>query len=121
MVPCSLIWCDQDKQHFEQISQSVELENNFIDEVKFDHCHDLAAAHELINSSAKAVLIVSGQLGSQLLPQLQGGLKPIPNVTGVIVFCSNIQIHRSWAKNFPLVKMVTDDINQVLACSKQLI
>ena len=90
----------------------------FVQDVKLAHCSDLESAHQLINSSMRSVLIVSGQLGSLLLPQLQGGLKPVPGVMGVIVFCSNIQLHRSWAQNFSLVKMVTDDMNQVLACSK---
>ena len=70
-------------------------------------------AIQAINSSVKAVLIVSGKEGSIMIPKLCDGLKPILNLQSIIVFCGEDN-KKKFIKNLKkpyknMVKMVASD------------
>jgi hypothetical protein len=68
---------------------------------------------DLLNTTVKAVLIVSGRMGQVLLPKINH----MKNLLSVIVFCGNVQAHKAWANNFDKVKGVVIDFNQALILS----
>jgi tetratricopeptide (TPR) repeat protein len=51
-------------------------------------------------------VIVSGALGQKVIPIIH----PIPQVDSVFVFCDNMSWHQQWAKNWPKVKGVFNEI-----------
>jgi len=58
----------------------------------------------------KAVVIVSGRMGQILLPRINH----MQNISSVIVFCGNIDFHKTWANKFEKIKGVVSDFNKVL-------
>ncbi len=46
------------------------------------------------------VLIVSGQLGSQIVPLIYENSK----IWSIYVYCGNVDEHKKWANNYPKVK-----------------
>ena len=62
----SLIWCDMDKSSFVSTFDNQDIKNK-LREVNYVYCSDLEKCHKLIQSTVKAVIIVSGKLGFTLL------------------------------------------------------
>ncbi len=52
---------------------------------------------DLIDSTVRACLIVSGQMGSILLPKISQ-LSSKHSYYGAVVFCRNVEYHREWAQ-----------------------
>ena len=52
---------------------------------------------DLINSTVRASLIVSGQMGSILIPKISQ-LSSKHSYYGAVVFCENVEYHKSWAQ-----------------------
>ena len=55
----------------------------------------------------KALVIVSGRMGQILLPRINH----MQNILSVIVFCGNIDFHKTWANKFEKIKGVVSDFN----------
>ncbi len=52
---------------------------------------------DLIDSTVRACLIVSGQMGSILLPKISQ-LSSKHSYYGAVVFCGNVEYHKKWAQ-----------------------
>ncbi|CAF3583222.1 unnamed protein product [Rotaria sp. Silwood1] len=58
----------------------------------------------------KVVMIVSGSLGQQIIPEIQEW----PQLESVYVFCGNQSIHEKWARQIPKVRGVHTQIDPIL-------
>lgn len=116
---CSLIYCSKEAPNSENCQALRELETEN-DEVAFVHCADIERAHKMIKAAVHAVLVVSGELGLSLLPQLCGGLDKVANVTSCIVY-SQSSTHQTMQKDFEIVKHFTSDIGEAAKIAKELI
>lgn len=50
-------------------------------------------------SNTPVVLIVSGQMGQELVPRIHN----LPQLTGILIFCSNKERNKQWSKSFSKV------------------
>ena len=55
-----------------------------------------------IKNSIKATLIISGSCGQILIPKITQ-LAPMKSLVGAIVFCSDVETHKSWQQNYTTV------------------
>ena len=55
------------------------------------------------------VLISSGSSGRDVLDSAD-----LDNISCAIIFCANIALHSEWAKNYPIVKFVTNNFSDVV-------
>jgi predicted homoserine dehydrogenase-like protein len=68
-----------------------------------------------IQKTVRVVLLVSGRMGSMLVPKVHH----MPNVMSIIVFCMNVEGHKLWADNFLKVKEVTKDFTKAMELCKE--
>jgi len=96
----SLVWLDAQVNTTEDNRQTQQKLQQIINHLKiFDdpqQCH-----HYIISLSVqdRLILIVSGQLGRQLIPQIHH----LRQVSSIYVFCMDKQANEQWARNFTKV------------------
>ena len=117
----SLIWCDNNAATFQNVVENGAILKKFDGLVDFHFCQDSEKCHELIQRSTKAVLVVSGQKGSEIVKQIDGGLQKVKNVVGVIIYCQNIKTHLNWSSDYMVVTKVCNDIRECMEEAKALI
>jgi hypothetical protein len=71
---------------------SKQVKNQFNSLVNFKFCNDKAKTLQLIKSSVKTTLMVSGRAGLGLVDSLfEYGLTPSSNVSNVVIFCNTVK------------------------------
>ena len=73
-----------------------------------------------MKSSLKIILITSGLGGLKLIPQIYE-FEPIQNIHAAIIFCRDVEGHRNWSQNYPIVKGVFGDCGAAIEMAKQQI
>ena len=95
MAHTSLIQFDRNLTQEEIADHSVQINLNFKDdEVQYAFCTTEDQFFNLVNSSVRSVIIMSGSLGQQLVPKLYSGLNEVPNIFAIIIFCLNVDYHK---------------------------
>ncbi|CAF0880744.1 unnamed protein product [Adineta ricciae] len=100
----SLAWLDAQIDSTEENKQTQQQLRQIINHLKTFHdkqqCHDCVTS---LSSQDRLVLIVSGQYGRELVPQIHS----LRQVSAIYVYCMNKQAHEQWANSFTKVKSVT--------------
>ncbi|CAF1171859.1 unnamed protein product [Adineta ricciae] len=105
-----LVWldCTIDESSNDFLNSFVRLQcfvnvlNTFTD---IDECIDFVS--DITNE--KVFLITSGSLGRRVLPLVHN----IPQLDSIYIFCENKSIHERWAKDWPKINGVFNDITQI--------
>ncbi|CAF1125666.1 unnamed protein product [Rotaria magnacalcarata] len=63
------------------------------------------------SSNNSIVLIVSGGLGVKFVPRIED----FEHVVEIYVYCGDVVSHEKWAKNYTKIKLVTNELNTLLA------
>ncbi|CAF1098451.1 unnamed protein product [Adineta ricciae] len=99
----SLAWLDAQVDSIEENVKTEEQLRQVINHLKTFHdkkqCHDYVTS---LSSQDRLVLIVSGQYGRELVPQIHS----LRQVSAIYVYCVNKQAHERWANSFTKVKRV---------------
>jgi hypothetical protein len=98
----SLIWLDptvnSDKLHLDAQKRLRALINHLVTFDNMDECREYI---NHVPSDHYLVLIVSGQLGQQLVPRIHH----IHQVFSIYVFCANKALHEKWTQKFKKVRL----------------
>ncbi|CAF4281701.1 unnamed protein product, partial [Rotaria sordida] len=105
-----LIWLDANideskgnyKQSIQDLRDVVATITTYTD---VDQCVDYLTDIE----DEKVLLIVSGALGQQIIPEIQA----CPQLDSIYVFCDNQLIYEQWARKIPKVKGVYTQIEPI--------
>jgi hypothetical protein len=96
----SLVWLDTQVNTTEYNRQTQEELRQIINHLKtFDdrqRCHDYITS---LSAQDRLILIVSGQLGRQLIPQIHH----LRQISSIYVFCMNKQANEQWARKYTKV------------------
>ena len=70
----------------------------------FDNCQSCEhfIKHQINDREEKIVLIVSGQLGQEIIENIH----QLKQIISIFVFCGNKQRNELWAKNYPKVDLL---------------
>jgi hypothetical protein len=74
---------------------------------------------EFINNihDEKVCIIISGSLGRYIVPRLHY----MPQIDSIFIFCSNIQLHELWSKEWPKIKGVFTEVFPICEALKHTV
>jgi hypothetical protein len=91
VIRLPLLWLDDNAQNEESAAMRTIFNMNF------GRCKFYSSVQECQNfirsTGADVVLVVSGQLGSELVPQIHDRR----NVSKIYIYCQNVRKHRAWS------------------------
>lgn len=98
----TVIWLDKSGDRTQENRDIQEKLRSIINDVRiFDHrqsCEDFLKDQK--NDQEKIILIVSGQLGQEIIETIH----PLRQIIFILVFCGDKPKNELWAKNYPKVK-----------------
>jgi len=101
VIPIPLIWLDANVSENEDGKNTQrKLNRNFGRCIFVTSTTNCEKAVEKSFEKTKIVLIVSGQIGSNFVPQIHDN----PKYSSIYVYCGDINRHRRWADNFTKVR-----------------
>ncbi|CAF1212797.1 unnamed protein product [Adineta steineri] len=107
----SLIWLDQSVNNSSENIQAQEQLRTLINHlVTFENEHDCFHYIRSIDKGDRVVLIVSGHLGSVIVPKLIG----LRQLASIYVYCKNKKNNQLWANQFNKVKAVVTRLDELI-------
>ena len=107
----SLIWLDKKVNETDSNRQTQKALRQIINNLKtFD---DQQQCHNYITSCCaqdRMILIISGQLGQQLVPQIY----QLRQISSIYVYCKNKEANEQWARKYDKVKRVINEVDYLL-------
>jgi hypothetical protein len=97
----SLVWLDESINSPENLDAQNTIRSTINYLEKFDQLNKCEDYIQSVSSEHRIVLIVSGHLGQQLLPQIHH----LPQVFSIYIYCTNIEVHQQWSQ--PYNKVIT--------------
>jgi len=96
----SLIWLDAQVDTSEENRQAQKQLRNIINHfITFDNEDDCQQYISTISPQDRVILIVSGQLGQTIVPQIHSLIQ----IASIYVYCRNKQTNEQWSKSFTKV------------------
>jgi len=93
------LWLDADIANTEDNCETEQKLRKFINHLqtfnKSDECEDVIRK----TKKEKIVLIISGQLGRELIPHIHD----LSQLIACYIYCLNETVHQEWAKQYPKV------------------
>ncbi|CAF0867678.1 unnamed protein product [Adineta steineri] len=112
-----LIWLDNniDDDDNADCSNTIKQLKRVVNNVyTFTDSEECVEFIQTINNS-KVYIIVSGSFGKHIMPQVHD----MSQVDTILIFCSNQEWHKQWAKDWPKIKGVFTDITSICEALKQ--
>ncbi|CAF3343040.1 unnamed protein product [Rotaria sp. Silwood2] len=109
----NIIWCDkkirddENQRSFEKLKNSLSKEQYQI--VQCD-TNEQSIKFTKSNIQNNLILIASGSAGHEIVSKVGYYF----HIKGIIIFCSAIEYHRTWAKQYKKVLLVTNQFSQVI-------
>jgi tetratricopeptide (TPR) repeat protein len=112
-----LIWLDPniDEENNRDCQKNIVQLRRIVSSIK-----TFTNADQCINFLSKikdenACIIMSGSLGRQTVPQVHG----MSQVKSIFIFCGSIALHQKWAKDWPKIKGVFNNISSMSEALKE--
>ncbi|CAF1222960.1 unnamed protein product [Rotaria sordida] len=107
----SLIWLDADVNSRKENINGQQRIRSTINYVKtFEKSTKYESYIQSIPEGDRTVLIVSGRLGREVVPRIH----QIQQLSSIYVFCFDTKTHSEWARKFPKVKGVFNEIDDII-------
>ncbi|CAF2357421.1 unnamed protein product [Rotaria sp. Silwood2] len=108
----SLLWLDGLVNQTEENRQAQEELRATINQLKaFEDSNQCEQYIKAVPKEDRIVLIVSGQLGRQIVPRLH----PIEQVLSIYVYCCNQNSNEQWSAAYSKVKAVVTNLRELIA------
>ncbi|CAF4376664.1 unnamed protein product, partial [Rotaria sp. Silwood2] len=109
-----VVWCDGSidltKNSDDDINTLVQLGRIVSKKRKLIHTfNDLNICQDFIKHVNNIFLIVSGQMGRELIPLVHD----LDQIHSIYIFCMNKSTHESWAKQYKKILGVFTDIEEI--------
>ncbi|TNV84609.1 hypothetical protein FGO68_gene17427 [Halteria grandinella] len=108
-----VIWVDGNIHSAKNQKYRMALEDEFA-HIGFAYASSLDEGVSLLNSTVKAVLLVSGSLGQLLLPRIHH----LNNLMGAVIFCMDVDTHDKWARGYKKVRAITNRFKDAMEVAK---
>lgn len=90
--------------HYEEVSGTFQWE---VFQDQADRCVEYIRKD---SANKRTFLVSSGGLGKEVVPKIHN----LPQVYAIYIYCSDVQFHQEWTKNFPKVHTVCNDDKYLL-------
>ncbi|CAF3023821.1 unnamed protein product [Rotaria sp. Silwood2] len=110
----TIVWLDANENEIndDNLNTKTKLANVVVNIKTFNNSRQCIDFLSSIDENQKVFLIVSGQLGEHIVPEIHH----FPQIELIYVFCLNISKHRIWANEYKKVAGVFNDISSI--CDK---
>ena len=96
----SIFWLDASVNNDENLAAQKQL-RSIINQLRtFDNAEEFMAQIRRICDGDLTVVIVSGQLGSSVVPEIHR----LPQVSSIYVYCMNTAAHQEWSRSYSKVR-----------------
>ncbi|UJR19896.1 hypothetical protein I4U23_023029 [Adineta vaga] len=106
-----LIWLDSNPNADETLNAEQKLRSIINSVKKFQDVKQCQKYIEECSHKDRLILIVSGQLGRELVPPIH----LLRQVTSVYVYCYDTKRNKAWSSAFPKVKAVLNDLDELIS------
>lgn len=106
-----ILWHDPNIANEENQSYLQKLHKQWPDLLTFSD-HDLAQSYIDDHPFTWFIVVTSGSNGEKLLPTVHDLL----NVSRILVFCAQPDLHREWVHRFPKIEEMVTEIDDVIRC-----
>ncbi|CAF3036012.1 unnamed protein product, partial [Rotaria sp. Silwood2] len=115
----NIIWYDKKIQNDENQKYIKQLENEFsTEQYQILPYNNKEQTIELIKTNIQnnLILITSGSAGKEIISEKGYYF----HIKGIIIFCSSVEYHRTWAKQYKKVLLITNQFSQVIQKIKDI-
>ncbi|CAF1544511.1 unnamed protein product [Adineta ricciae] len=114
-----IVWYDKEIHHQENQYFAKELSHQFSPNnyqvVLFDNEHRVINFVQT-NITNNIILITTGSAGRSVI----SAIGHYCNITGIILFCMRVDVHRSWTEKFKKILLITNQFNEVVEKIKHI-